>query len=79
MESERLMEEEIRREERQRRRKLPKPCRHKTLGINTERDRCTWISCAHCGVKGPKKHSIALALCAWILFIANDHPKRRKS
>jgi hypothetical protein len=56
-----------------------KKCHHKILLIRTERDRCSWVECVdQCGVSGPKKHSVTLALCAWILFLANDHPKRRK-
>lgn len=57
--------------------KKPKLCKHKLLSVNTERDRCTWIRCKTCGVSGPKKHSVALALCAWIVYLSNDHPKRR--
>lgn len=57
---------------------MAKPCKHKLLAVCTERDRCTWIECCHCGVKGPKKHSVALAMCAWIVYLSNDHPRRRK-
>jgi hypothetical protein len=53
-------------------------CAHKTLDIHTEKDRCSWVQCAYCGAKAPKKHSVTLALCAWIIYASNDHPKRRK-
>lgn len=52
-------------------------CQHKLLQVRTESDRCSWIQCDTCKVKGPKKHSVTLALLAWVLYLANDHPKRR--
>jgi|GEM_PF-4249347 len=54
-------------------------CAHKLLAVRTERDRCTWIECQTCRAKGPKKHSVTLALCAWIVYLSNDHPIRRKA
>lgn len=56
-----------------------KVCRHRVLHVMTERDRCTWVECLKCGEVGPKKHSVTLALLAWILFLSSDHPKRRKA
>jgi hypothetical protein len=53
-------------------------CKHKILDIRTEKDRCSWVQCQTCGAKAPKKHSVTLALCAWIIYASNDHPKRRK-
>lgn len=53
-------------------------CTHRTLAIGTEKDRCSWVQCARCGLEGPRKHSQTLALLAWIVFLASDHPKRRK-
>ncbi len=55
-----------------------KYCAHKLLEICTEKDRCSWVRCQTCNAKGPKKHSVVLALCAWIIYISNDHPRRRK-
>jgi hypothetical protein len=52
-------------------------CRHRILHIHTEDDRCSWVQCVDCKVRGPKKHSITLALLAWIVFLGSDHPKRR--
>lgn len=52
-------------------------CKHKVLLIRTEKDRCSWVECGDCKVESPKKHSVTLALCAWIVFASNDHPKRR--
>jgi hypothetical protein len=57
---------------------MKRRCTHRMLWLDTEKDRCTWVLCTKCGLKGPKKHSQTLALLAWILFLANDHPKRRK-
>ena len=54
-------------------------CTHRILRLQTERDRCTWVQCITCGVEGPAKHSQTLALLAWIVFLANDHPKRHKA
>lgn len=53
-------------------------CTHRHLSLETEKDRCTWVRCISCNLAGPAKHSQTLALLAWIVFIANDHPKRRK-
>jgi hypothetical protein len=54
-------------------------CGHRFLEVRTEKGRCSWVVCDNgCGAKGPKKHSVALALIAWVLYISSDHPKRRK-
>lgn len=55
------------------------PRGHRLLEIRTEKDRCSWVECCHCDLCGPKKHSAVLALLAWVLFVASDHPKRRKT
>lgn len=54
-------------------------CAHRVLEIRTEKDRCSWVECCHCDLRGPKKHSVLLALLAWAVFISSDHPKRRKA
>jgi hypothetical protein len=49
-------------------------CSHRSLKIWTEKDRCSWVECQYCFIKGPKKHSITLALLAWVVYLA-DIPK----
>ncbi len=52
-------------------------CTHRTLLLQTEKDRCTWVECGSCGKCGPKKHSQTLALLAWIVHLGNQHPRKR--
>jgi hypothetical protein len=53
-------------------------CRHRTLTIRTEKDRCSWVECA-CGFRGPHKHSYALAMMAFVVKLSSDHPQRRRA
>lgn len=54
-------------------------CTHRALTLRTESDRCTWVVCDRCGKAGPSKHSQTLALLAWIVSLANQHPRPRKA
>jgi hypothetical protein len=40
-------------------------CLHRSLTVRTEADGCSWVLC-RCGFSGPRKHSYALALMAWV-------------
>ena len=51
-------------------------CTHRTLIIRTERDRCSWVQCSRCKIRGPHKHSVVLAMLAWLVKIA-DPPRPR--
>lgn len=51
-------------------------CSHSALlHIRTEPDGCYWIECGACEKTGPAKHSVTLALLAWIVSLANKHPR----
>lgn len=52
-------------------------CYHRVIQIFTEADRCSWVECVRCGKTGPKKHSYLLAILAWGLHLANQHPRKR--
>lgn len=58
---------------------LVQRCTHRLISLETERDRCTWVRCMYCGKEGPKKHSQTLALLAWILCLADQHPREKKA
>lgn len=58
-------------------REKQKKCTHRVLELCTEKDRCTWVMCMMCNKTGPKKHSQTMALLAWVLHLANQHPRRR--
>lgn len=51
-------------------------CSHRKLTILTESDRCSWVVCNSCGKHGPSKHSITLALLAWIVSTGDQHPRK---
>jgi hypothetical protein len=55
---------------------MKKRCSHRSLIIHTEKDRCSWVECTKCKAAGPAKHSITLALLAWIIKAA-DQPRGR--
>jgi hypothetical protein len=52
-------------------------CTHRYLRVRTEKDRCSWVECQHCGKTGPSKHSYTLAILAWALALTNQHPRKR--
>lgn len=52
-------------------------CRHRRLVIETERDACSWVRCVACKKEGPKKHSYGLALMAWLVSLADGHPRAK--
>lgn len=54
-----------------------KRCSHRFLVVKTEKDRCSWVVC-RCGKRGPKKHSIVLALVAFAVAIGDQHPRRKR-
>jgi hypothetical protein len=56
-------------------RERQKRCPHRRLVLLTEEDRCTWVVCDVCKKTGPRKHSQTLALLAWIVHLANQHPR----
>lgn len=60
----------------QTRRLTGRKCVHRKLDILTEKDRCSWVVCRTCKKSGPKKHSMTLALLAWIVSLANQHPRK---
>lgn len=54
-----------------------KRCAHRALAIMTEKDRCSWVVCQRCRKRGPKKHSIVMALVAFAVALGDQHPRRR--
>jgi hypothetical protein len=58
--------------------KATKRCAHRHLKVLTEKDRCSWVVCQGCRKKGPKKHSVLLALVAFAVCIADQHPRKKK-
>lgn len=53
-------------------------CTHRKIEVKTERDRCSWVCCMKCGKTGPKKHTYGMALLAWVLHLANQHPRKKR-
>lgn len=53
-------------------------CTHRILEIRTESDKCVWIACRRCELVGPAKHSVTLALLAWIMVLSNQREKRNE-
>lgn len=53
-------------------------CSHRALRVHTESDRCSWVECILCKKEGPKKHSYILALIAFAMKTADQHPRKRK-
>ena len=51
-------------------------CTHRRITVLTEPDKCSWVQCQDCGKEGPKKHSYTLALLAWIVCLADKHPRK---
>lgn len=37
-------------------------CKHRVVKKMTEADGCYWLQCARCGGRGPKRHSLRLAV-----------------
>lgn len=37
-------------------------CRHVRVEVATEADGCRWVRCRDCGARGPKRHSVVLAV-----------------
>lgn len=54
-----------------------KRCAHRYIEIKTEKDRCSWGVCCRCKLKGPKKHSVTLALIAFALAMTDMNPRAR--
>jgi hypothetical protein len=52
-------------------------CEHRVLVIDSEPDGCTWVLCQVCGKTGPHKHSITLALLAWIVRLSDERSESR--
>jgi hypothetical protein len=52
-------------------------CLHRSITVRTEADGRSWVVC-ECGLSGPRKHSYALALMAWVVKLSSDHPRRRR-
>lgn len=50
---------------------MRKRCAHRNLEVKTEKDRCNWVRCRDCKKRGPKKHSVMLALVAFALAITS--------
>lgn len=48
-----------------------KRCQHRDLEVKTEKDRCSWVKCRVCKKRGPKKHSVSLAIIAFGLAITS--------
>ena len=55
-----------------------KRCSHRELRVLTEKDRCSWVVCKGCRKRGPKKHSILLAIVAFAVSLGDQHPRRRR-
>jgi hypothetical protein len=55
---------------------MAKRCAHRKLEVKTEKDRCSWVQCK-CGKRGPKKHSVVLALVAFAVAVGDQHPRRK--
>lgn len=53
-------------------------CRHRHLVIPSEDDGCFWVQCVDCLKTGPHKNSISMAILAWVVSLANGHPRRSK-
>lgn len=51
-------------------------CMHRNWTICDEDDGCYWVECSWCGKRGPHKHSLAIAVMAWIVRLADQHPRR---
>lgn len=47
-------------------------CKHILFEIHTEPDGCFWISCNHCNVTGPAKHSRFAAMIAFALKLLDE-------
>ena len=54
-------------------------CAHRKLEVKTEKDRCSWVVCRErgCRKRGPKKHSVQLAVIAWGVSLSDGHPRKR--
>ena len=52
-----------------------KRCPHRNLEVKTEKDRCSWVKCKDCKKRGPKKHSVTLAIIAFGLSITSWNAK----
>jgi hypothetical protein len=53
-------------------------CSHRQLEIKTEKDRCSWVKCKGCRKRGPKKHSVVMALMAFAVSLGDRHPRARR-
>ncbi len=52
-----------------------KRCAHRELVVKTEKDRCNWVLCKGCKKRGPKKHSVMLAIMAFGMAITSWNAK----
>ena len=59
-------------------RKLRRRCLHRWLTVWTESDRCSWVTCCQCPLTGPRKHSYALAMLAFLVKMGDQHPRGKK-
>lgn len=58
---------------------MAKRCSHRKLEIKTERDRCSWVVCrSGCRKRGPKKHSVVMAIMAFAVSLGDQHPRSRR-
>lgn len=53
-------------------------CAHRKLEVKTEKDRCSWVVCLSCRKRGPKKHSVIMALVAFAVSLGDQHPRRKR-
>lgn len=56
---------------------MKKRCGHRKLEVKTEKDRCSWVVCTTCGKRGPKKHSVIMALVAFAVTLGDQHPRKK--
>lgn len=57
---------------------MSRACPHRSLMVHTERDRCSWVECYMCAKTGPKKHSIVMAVLAWLVQVGDQHPRKKR-
>lgn len=53
-------------------------CAHRELRVRSEEDRCSWVECQKCGKRGPRKHSIIMALVAFAVSLGDQHPRAKR-
>lgn len=56
-------------------------CTHRVLKVMTEADGCSWVKCyadPHCRKRGPKKHSVQLAIIAFGVSLSDQHPRKKR-